>query len=96
MSEFSVMITELQKKAEMLSERNRQYLKQVEGLQETEASLHGMWEGESRDAFHGSFSRDMQQMMIFYRTVTEYVRSLFEIVQKYQMAEKRNLEIIGG
>jgi WXG100 family type VII secretion target len=93
MGEFSVSAGRVRTEINELAALNSRFKKQVEELRQTEGSLNGMWEGESRAAFHNAFHADSLQMESFYGTVLTFVRTLDEIVNKYEAAERRNLDI---
>ncbi|MBR2675256.1 MAG: WXG100 family type VII secretion target [Mogibacterium sp.] len=93
MAELSVIISELNSKAEELNALNQQFYNQVGTLEETEGALNGMWEGEARTQFHTAFTNDVTQMHNFYNAVAMYVQVLINAVEKYQIAESRNVDV---
>nr|WP_027871343.1 WXG100 family type VII secretion target [[Eubacterium] cellulosolvens] len=93
MGEFSVSAGKVRSELNELAALNSRFRKQVEELKQTESSLNGMWEGASRTAFHNAFHADSLQMESFYGTVLTFVRTLDEIVNKYEAAERQNLDI---
>lgn len=93
MSFFQVTASELRNRAGQISDLNSQFKAKAAELGEQEAALCGMWEGQAKDAFHQAFSRDEQQMEIFYQLISQYVQALLEIAARYEQAEARNVEI---
>ena len=93
MSFFQVTSSELRSKAGQLSELNSQFRSKAACLGEQEMALCGMWEGQAKDAFHQAFTRDRQQMEVFYQLIAQYIQALFEISHIYDQAEARNREI---
>ena len=93
MSNFEVNYEELNKKADQLNEMNDRFKTMISGLQEKEASLNSMWEGEARDQFHNAFMSDVNQMNVFHDTVVKYVAALRKIAQMYKQQEMANLNI---
>ena len=93
MAFFSVTSSELRNRAERLSDLNSRFKSKTAVLNEQENALCGMWEGEARDAFHHAFTRDKQQMDVFFQLIVQYVQALLEIAARYEQAEARNREI---
>ncbi|MCM1135545.1 MAG: WXG100 family type VII secretion target [Clostridium sp.] len=93
MSFFNVTSSELRNRAGRISDLNSQFKAKAAELGEQEAALCGMWEGIARDTFHQAFTRDKQQMDIFYQLIAQYVQALLEIAARYEQAEARNREI---
>jgi uncharacterized protein YukE len=93
MGEFSVSAGKVRNEVNELRELGGRFRKQVETLKQTESGLNGMWEGESRSAFHKAFCADVNQMESFYGTVLTFIRTLEEIVSKYENAERKNLDV---
>ena len=93
MAFFQVTSTELRNKAGRLQELNGQFKAKAAEIGEKEASLCSMWEGTARDTFHQAFTRDRQQMDVFYQLIGQYVQALLEIAVRYEQAEERNREI---
>ncbi|MDE7261697.1 MAG: WXG100 family type VII secretion target [Oscillospiraceae bacterium] len=93
MSYFMVTASQLRAKAEELRQSNEQFKSQVNTLNDQEAHLGAMWEGESKNAFHNAFQRDKAQMDNFFNAIAQYVNALESIAQKYEEAERQNIEI---
>ncbi len=88
---IQVSTATLTNKATELKSINSRFKTQVENLKTTESSLNSMWDGESNDAFHREFTKDITQMHNFYNAIEKYVTTLNEIAQEYEKAEKANL-----
>ena len=95
MAEFSVSTYQINSQAEELIRLNNRFRTAVQELAQTEAALNQMWEGESREAFHSAFGRDLSQMQKFSGTTASYTGALQETVRRYQAAERQNLELAG-
>lgn len=96
MAMIRVTSARLRAAAESLQDLNNQFKNRAEELNGKEQSLSQMWEGQARDAFHGAFVRDSEQMSAFYSLINQYVRALLEIATRYEQAEARNAEIAGA
>ena len=92
MAEFSVTISQLQSKAEELEQLNHTFDSMVKNLQETEAALGNMWEGEAKNGFHTAFTNDMTQLRNFYNAIIAYINALRQAIAKYIEAENKNVE----
>ena len=93
MSDFTVSINDLKAKVDTLRQLNAQFKGQVNELEETEAGLNGLWEGEAKETFHNAFTSDRTQMNNFYNAVEVYAQRLESIAQRYAQAEASNVEI---
>lgn len=92
MADFSVTLTELKTKTDTLEQYNENFKAKLAELQETEAALINMWEGDAKDAFHSAFTKDLVQMNNFHTTVGAYVTGLRNIQTNYVNAEAQNTE----
>lgn len=93
MSEFTTTISELKAKAEQLQNLNEQFQTERAQLEETAASLSGMWEGEAKTMFDTAFKSDMVQLQNFYNAIIAYINALSAIAQTYMTTEAKNVEI---
>ncbi len=91
MAEIKVTSTELKSKAAELRQLNNQFKKAVEDMTSTEQQLMGMWDGETKEAFHNAFNNDKTQMDTFYQTIEKYCQALEDNAAKYETAEQKNL-----
>lgn len=91
MAEIKVTSGELKNKASELRQLNGQFKKAVEDMSSEEQQLTGMWEGESKNAFHNAFLSDKSQMEVFYETIEKYCQTLETNAAKYETAEQKNL-----
>ncbi len=89
-SEIQVTSEQLRRKAEELNEMNEKFLSARNELIEQESALRGGFEGETSDAFHTAFTRDVTQMQNFYNAIVVYVRNLLQIAANYESAENAN------
>ena len=89
---FSVTSSNLSNGASQLEELNGQFKNAVAELENTEASLSSMWEGEARNAFHKIFTEDKGQMDNFYNLIVKYVEALRTISANYAQAEQTNTD----
>lgn len=92
MAEIKVTSGELKNKASELRQLNGQFKKAVEDMTSTEQQLMGMWEGESKEAFHNAYNSDKSQMDVFYDTIEKYCQALENNAAKYEAAEQKNLQ----
>ena len=83
MAEILTTSAQLRSKAEELSNINAKFKQQVDQLESTETALVSMWEGDSKEAFHGAF----------YNAIAQYVSALNQIATNYDNAEKANVEV---
>jgi len=93
MAEFNVTLSQLTSKADELEQLNATFDSMIKTLQETEASLGSMWEGEAKKGFHTAFTNDMTQLRNFYNAVVAYINALRQAIAKYVEAENKNVEI---
>ena len=104
MAEILTTSAQLRSKAEELSNINAKFKQQVDQLESTETALVSMWEGDSKEAFHGAFNNDKvplryrssaesEQMHNFYNAIAQYVSALNQIATNYDNAEKANVEV---
>lgn len=91
MAEIKVTSTELKSKASELRQLNNQFKKAVEDMVSNEQQLMGMWDGETKEAFHNAFNSDKSQMDVFYQTIEKYCEALENNAAKYEAAEQKNL-----
>ncbi len=91
-NQFTVTTAELNQKAGELRANNRNLTTQIENLKNQHSALHGMWEGDAKNAFDKAFNQDIQQMHDFYSEINKYVDKLVEIAKTYEQAEARNVE----
>ncbi len=91
--EIVVSAAQLKSQAEALEELNERFQSMVSDLQAEEVELSGMWEGEARDAFRTSFSRDKDNMYRFYNAVKKYIQVLRDAAVKYENTESSNTDI---
>lgn len=90
MALIRVTSAQLRAQAEALRTTNQNFKAQVNALEEKEASLNSMWDGDANDAFHKAFSQDKVQMDNFYNAIMQYVNVLENIADKYDQAEATN------
>ena len=91
MSQFQVTASELTRQAETLTQLNQNLQSQITVLENTEASLITMWEGEAKNAFHNAFQSDKAKMQNFKTAIDQYVAALQNIAAKYAQAEATNV-----
>lgn len=92
MAEILVTSSTVRSKAEELKNLNEQFKARVGDLENQEANLNSMWEGEANDAFHGAFQKDKAQMDNFYNLIAQYIQTLLNIAAEYERAEAMNAE----
>ena len=92
MAEFNVTINTLTAKADELEQLNQTFDSMIKTLQETEAALGAMWEGEAKKGFHTAFTNDMTQLRNFYNAIIPYINALRQAIAKYIEAENKNVE----
>ena len=76
MAEFKVTSSQLISKANELKQLNNQFKTAVSDMTSTESSLMGMWDGDSKEAFHKAYTSDKNQMDVFYQTIEKYCEAL--------------------
>lgn len=91
MGEIQVTSATLRSKAEELNQMNEQFKTAVTSLTEEETGLRASYEGESSDAFHAAFTKDITQMNNFYNAIAQYVQKLISIAETYEKAEQANV-----
>lgn len=94
MSQIQVNSSLLKARAEELDAQNAQLKTQIQHLEETEATLRSMYEGESSNAFHSAFTKDKAQMLNFYNAIQRYVQVLQNIAADYERVEGINVGIV--
>ncbi|MBE5961765.1 MAG: WXG100 family type VII secretion target [Lachnospiraceae bacterium] len=92
MALIRVTSASLTKQANTLRQTNANYKAQVTALNQTEAALNNMWEGDANTAFHTAFQSDKAQMDKFYQAIEKYITALETIIQKYEKAEAANAQ----
>lgn len=92
MAEIKVTTGDLTSKASELRNLNNQFKKAVEDMTATEQQLMGMWDGDTKDAFHNAYNSDKVQMDAFYDTIEKYCQALENNAQSYKSAEEKTLQ----
>lgn len=92
MALIRVTASQVRSTANQLREYNSNFNTQVNRLQESEASLNSMWDGQANDAFHAAFSSDKEYMTQFYNLINKYCEALDQIATEYENAENKNTE----
>ena len=92
MAEFKVTSSQLISKANELKQLNNQFKTAVSDMTSTESSLMGMWDGDSKEAFHKAYTSDKNQMDVFYQTIEKYCEALEASAKKYDEAESKNVQ----
>lgn len=90
MAEILVTAATVKSKAAELQNLNEQFKTKVSDLENQEANLNSMWEGEANTAFHNAFLRDKSQMTNFYNLINQYIQTLFNIAAEYEKVEAIN------
>lgn len=90
MAEILVTASSVKSKAEELKNQNEQFKARVGDLENQEANLNSMWEGEANEAFHNAFQKDKAQMDNFYNLINQYIQTLLNIAAEYERAEAMN------
>lgn len=96
MSEIQVTTATLRSKADELNQLNDQFKNAVSSLSDEEQALRTGYEGESSDAFHAAFSKDIVQMNNFYNAIAQYVQKLLQIAEAYEKAEQANVATVSN
>lgn len=89
MAEIKVTSRELKSKASELRNLNNQFKKAVDDMTSTEQQLIGMWDGDSKEAFHKAYNSDKSQMDVFHQTIERYCQALESNAAKYENAEQK-------
>lgn len=92
MAQIRVTASQVRSTATSLREYNQNFSTQVQNLQDSEASLNSMWEGQAKEAFHAAFTSDKEYMTQFHALVERYCAALDNIATEYENAEKLNTE----
>lgn len=82
----------LSERANELEALNERLMGIIENLNDYEANLSSMWEGEAKDAFRTAYQRDAVQMRNFYNAIVVYVLKLRTIIERYRQREMMNVE----
>ena len=93
MATIRVSANELRARAEQLNEMNNSLKAKVEEFDSSAQSLAAQWEGEARDAFLNAVNQDKAQMENFIAVITSFYQVLLQMVQNYEQAESKNLDI---
>lgn len=93
MSKVNVTFKNLESGADNLEQLNIQFKNSVTQLENIEAALNGMWDGQANDTFHDAFNRDRIQMNNFSDLIVRYVETLRQIASRYRQAEATNTDI---
>lgn len=91
MSFIQVTSAELRNKASELQGLNARLQSEIENLSNCHSGLTAMWEGEAKEAFTSAFLKDKVSMDNFKTAIDSYIQSLNVIAQRYEEAEKRNI-----
>ncbi|MCI9162214.1 MAG: WXG100 family type VII secretion target [Lachnospiraceae bacterium] len=92
MALIRVTASQVRNTSSSLRDYNQNFSTQVQNLQESEASLSSMWEGQAKDAFHAAFESDKEFMIQFNKLVDQYCQALDNIAAEYEKAENVNTE----
>lgn len=71
---------------------NESFLSEIGVMNDTEATLSGLWEGEAKEAFSQAYRNDSIQMKNFYNAIRIYVQVLRIIISNYVQIERQNAE----
>lgn len=91
MSFFQVSSKEIVSSIEQLKQLNTKFKTEKGNIDRNEQELKTMWEGEANEAFHTAYVRDAGQMDAFYNAIENYIGVLGTILERYEMAEQKNL-----
>ncbi len=91
MAEFKLTEAQLRTKADDLEQLNASFKGKIDSLEETEAALMGMWDGDAKEAFNRAFNNDKIQMTNFYNAIAQYVAVLRQVAANYAQAENTNV-----
>lgn len=86
-------LAQLTERANELETINEQFLTELAVLNDREAELAGMWEGEAKEAFRRAYASDAVQMKNFYNAISVYVQQLRIIIECYKRYEFVNREL---
>lgn len=92
MALIRVTASQVRSTASQLRDYNANFNSQVQKLQESEASLNSMWDGQANDAFHTAFTSDKEYMTQFYNLINKYCEALEQIAAEYENAENINTD----
>ena len=92
MALIRVTAAQVRTTANQLRDYNNNFNSQVTRLQESEASLNSMWQGQANDAFHTAFTSDKEYMTQFYNLINKYCEALDQIATEYENAETMNTD----
>lgn len=81
----------LRAKADELRLLNAKFNTEVAGLNESEARLATMWEGDAQKAFHQQFQVDHEKFKVFFEGINKYVERLIASADAYDKAEAANV-----
>lgn len=90
-STIRVTTKTLKSKAEELRTLSQRFKSEVDGLNESETRLAGMWEGEAQKAFHQQFQIDREKFVVFHEGINKYVERLIATADAYDKAEAENV-----
>ena len=93
MSRVNVKPQELINGCQELSQLNSEFRLAIEELEQSEARLNGMWDGEANDTFHNAFISDKEQMNVFSQEIDKYSNVLRDIANRYIKAEAQNADM---
>lgn len=82
----------LSEKVNELDALNERLMTIILNLNDYEANLASMWEGETKDTFHTAYQRDQNQMKSFYNAILAYIIKLCAIIERYRQCEMINTE----
>ena len=90
MAEIRVTSAELKNKAAELRGLNDKFQAAIEELTANEQQLMGMWDGDSKEAFHAAYNNDKTQMDNFYAAIEKFCQVLEMNAAQYENAEAKN------
>ena len=93
MSLLYLDVAQLTERANELEILNENFLNETEILNEREAELAGMWEGEAKESFRQAYASDAIQMKNFYNAIRIYIQQLRFIIECYRRYELTNVEL---
>ena len=93
MRKLEVNPAKLRSEAERLRGLNNELRREKEQLVNDERHLHGMWEGDAKQAFEREFHKDVQYIDQLIGLIKKYIDTLLQIAKEYEDAERANQAI---
>lgn len=90
MAQFIVSASQLEQKKNDLIQKRNKFLSVISELERDANSLYTMWEGDAKENFKKSLTKDISTLRSFIEELNEFISTLNEIITTYRNTERNN------